>query len=689
MATPALPSSAQPPERVMVAANERAITIAGTTFVTSRGDGDIRDAHDGLFVDDMRHLSQMRLCIDGQPLGASSGELVTAAELCAEMNGTAETPIRLTRRRRVRPGGFDEDVVVRCRGDEGTTTITLTTAADFADIVALHSGKPTIEKRPGTGDAGTYRLTEGDRTTTIRLDPPPDSESDGELRWHQLLSRESPWLLRIEVRTETGQAQRRTPPPALADETFRVTSEPTTLAEGCAWSRFAFARLAISDPMTPGHQTVAAGAPWYMALFGRDSLISAWQARLFAPTLLADTLTALAARQADRTDPNNHEEPGKILHELRFSDANWLGAGTTRGARPYFGSIDATPLFLIMLGEAWRWGAPRETIENLAPAAHAAWKWLQTSPSSNDDGFLRYGTDSSTGLRNHGWMDSPDAITFADGRRAQGPMALVEVQGYAYRARRELAAVLAWLGDTTSASELVDEAAQLRDAIRQRFWIPRRGETPGYFAVALDGDNRLVDGIGSNMGHLLWCDVPSSDEAAEVARHLGSDQLASGWGLRTLGARMAGFDPQSYHRGSVWPHDTLITCEGLRRYGHDALAMRLAGDLTDALAAFDGQLPELYGGEPRGWAASPTPHPAACQPQAWAAGVPFGLATLALGITPDIPGGSVTFRPATPRGLTRLDLSDVPLADGRLSLTLAGNTVTVRASTDGLAVHIV
>ncbi len=673
----------------MVAAAERAIAIAGTTFVTSRGDGDIRDTHDGLFVDDMRHLSQMRLCIDGQPLGASSGELVTTAELCAEIDGTSDTPIRLTRRRRVRPGGFDEDVVVRRSGDEGTATITLTMAADFVDIVALRSGETTAEKRPGTGEAGTYRLAEGDRTTTIRLDPPPNNESDGDFQWQQLLSRESPWLLHIEVRTGTGQAHQRTAPPALADETFRVTSEPTTLAEGCAWSRFAFARLAISDPMTPEHPTVAAGAPWYVALFGRDSLISAWQARLFAPTLLVDTLATLAARQADRTDPNNHEEPGKILHELRFSDAHWLGAGTTRGTRPYFGSIDATPLFLIMLGEAWRWGAPRETIESLIPAARAAWMWLQASPSPGDDGFLRYGTDSATGLRNHGWMDSPDAITFADGLRAQGPVALVEVQGYAYRARRELAAVLAGLGDTTSASALVDEAAHLRDAIRQRFWIPRRGETPGYFAVALDGDDRPVDGIGSNMGHLLWCDVPSSDEAAEVARHLGSDQMASGWGLRTLGAGMAGFDPQSYHRGSVWPHDTLITCEGLRRYGHDALAMRLAGDLIDALAAFDGQLPELYGGEPRGRAAAPTPYPTACQPQAWAAGVSFGLVALALGIAPDIPGGSVTFRPATPRGLTHLDLSDVPLADGRLSLTLAGNSVTVRGSTNGLAVHIV
>lgn len=429
---------------------------------------------------------------------------------------------------------------------------------------------------------------------------------------------------------------------------------------------------------------MAAGIPWFVALFGRDSLISAHQARAFLPGQVMDTLRALADRQGQVTDRGNEEAPGKILHEVRLTPRPWLGEGTAAGVRPYFGTVDATPLWVILYGMAMRWGASRDALTSLLPAARAAIDWMRGPGDPDGDGLIEYAPSGKRSLSNQSWKDSEDAVQFADGTLATGPIAMVEVQGYAYRARRELATVLRHLGHDAEADELDRDASSLRDLIRERYWQPGRAGAPGSFVLALDGAKQQVESVASNMGHLLWCDVPSPDEAAQVAQHLTGPAMASGWGLRTLSSEMAGFNPISYHVGSVWPHDTALACEGLRRYGLDAQAFALADDLIAAMALFDHRLPELFGGHTREPDDTPTPYPTACRPQAWAAGVPLQLATMFLGLEPDVPAGRLRLSPGLPPGLTQLEVRRIDLPSGRLSVRVDsdGDIRIIEAPTD-------
>ncbi len=372
------------------------------------------------------------------------------------------------------------------------------------------------------------------------------------------------------------------------------------------------------------------------------------------------------------------------MHQVRFGDRPWLGEGTAAGARPYYGSADSTPLFLIMLGEALRWGASREALTELLPAARAALGWLRGPGDPDRDGLIEYAPTGPRSLANQGWKDSENAVQFADGRLAKPPIAVVEVQGYAYRARRELAAVLAHPGHRAEANDLLAEAEALRELIRRRYWRPG---APGSFALALDHDKHQVDSITSNMAHLLWCGVPSQQEAEQVAAQLASPAMASGWGLRTFSAEMAGYNPISYHVGSVWPHDTVIACEGLRRYGLDDAVMRLIGDLLDALSIFDDRLPELFGGHHREPSDFPVPYPTACRPQAWAAGVALAIVALCLGLQPDVPAGTVSLNPVLPRGLHRIEVHGIPFPGGELSVAHDGDGTKVIEAPPGLRVE--
>jgi glycogen debranching enzyme len=313
---------------------------------------------------------------------------------------------------------------------------------------------------------------------------------------------------------------------------------------------------------------------------------------------------------------------------------------------------------------------------------------MRDAGDPDGDGLIEYQSRSGRSLRNQGWKDSENAIQFADGELARGPIALVEVQGYAYRARRELASVLAWMGAEREADELDAEASTVRALVRERYWRPGTAGRPGYFTLALDGEKRPVDAVASNMGHLLWSEVPDRDQAAQVAAHLTGAELASGWGVRTLSSEMAGFNPISYHLGSVWPHDTVIACEGLRRYGLDAAALGLASNLLDALAAFDHRLPELFGGQPREPGDIPVPYPTACRPQAWAAGAALSLVPLLLGLEVDVPGGVVSLAPALPPGMSRLEVSGIPLPSGILSLAHDDGGTKLIDVPDGMSVRV-
>jgi len=696
---PRPPDAALAPADQEIVAGPGTITaINGLTFVISDELGQIDHGLTGFISNDTRHLSVMALRVDGvtpERLGAAVLSPDRASFHTFLPSERGDAALECSRLRRVEPEGFAEEVVLRWWSPGGASVdVELTFGCDFADIFAVR--RPA--QRPGppalaewSGDRLTLRSVDGTLATVIRLSRPPDHGEGPTARWRADISRQQPWQLSLSVEAEPRMAS---PPivlgsPASDGDGAALRSEPDDLEQACRRSLADLQRLSVTDSLAPPRRLLTAGIPWFVALFGRDSLIASYQARAFAPERLLQTLHALAARQGTTVDEANDEEPGKILHEVRLTGRPWLGQGTERGSRPYYGSVDVTPLFIIMLGVAWRWGVARSAIEELLPAAMRALEWMRHFGDRDEDGLIEYRAGGPRSLGNQGWKDSDDAIQFADGSMAQGPIAVVEVQGYAYRARRELADVLRWLGDDALADELAAEADLVRRATRERFWIAGGPSGPGYFALALDGDKRPVDAVASNMGHLLWCGVPSNEEAEQVAERLVHPDMACGWGVRTLSRAMAGYNPISYHLGSVWPHDTALICEGLRRYALDREALSLIEDLMAAVTAFGGRLPELFAGHDRVEEPLPVPYPTACRPQAWSAGVPLALIPMLLGLEPSIPRRSVALDPLLPAGVGRIALTGIVFASGdRLSLEIGDGGTRLIETSPGLSVEM-
>jgi glycogen debranching enzyme len=668
--------------------------IDGLTFAISDASGDMPDGLDGLIADDTRHLSLLAVRLDGEPMIPLGAAILTPSSArfrgnAAPGHGHPDAPLEVDRRRRVAPGLLEDDLALSWWAESPCpVAVDVAFDADFADIFQIRGMEAGLDavsehvRSTTTADGARFFDDETGLATVVRFEPPPESRRDGGVRWVPELRRGAPWHLRMSVRVENSAVppagRRELHPSTSISDAPEVRSDPPDLGRACRRALTDLDALALPDVLDGGRRLVAAGIPWFVALFGRDSAITGHQARAFLPAQMLDTLAALAARQGRVSDPGNEEEPGKILHEVRLTPRPWLGHGTAAGARPYYGSIDATPLFLVLLGTAARWGAPRDAVADLLPAARAALAWMRGPADPDDDGLLEYRPIGTRSLSNQSWKDSENAVQFPDGTLATGPIAMAEVQGYAYRARRELAQVLRMLGHDAEADAVDAEAASLRDLVRERYWCPGVGGAPGFFALALDGAKRQVASVASNMGHLLWCGVPSDAEAVDVGRHLTGPGLASGWGLRTLSREMDGFNPISYHVGSVWPHDTGLACEGLRRFGLDGPALSLAEDLMGTLVPFDHRLPELFGGHEREPGDVPVPYPTACRPQAWAAGVPLQLATMFLGIEPDVPAGRVSLCPALPAGLEFLEVKGIRFPGGRLSVQVdrrAGLTI--------------
>jgi glycogen debranching enzyme len=374
----------------------------------------------------------------------------------------------------------------------------------------------------------------------------------------------------------------------------------------------------------------AAGLPWFMALFGRDSLLTSFQALPYLPGLAATTLRVLAERQAVERDDFHEQEPGKILHELRFGEL------TARGERPhspYFGSADATPLFLILLDEYHRWTGDSALVREFEGNARAALAWIEHSGDLDGDGYVEYERrNPTTGLVNQCWKDSWNSIQFADGTLARGPIATCEIQGYAYDAQRRAARLAREVWRDPALSERLNaRAIDLQDRFRRDFWMPERG----CHALALDGDKRQVDSLTSNIGHLLWSGILDDVEAAATSERLLDQQLYSGWGVRTLGTREAGYNPLGYHTGTIWPHENSLIAAGLARYGHDQAAGTIAAAILAAAPYFEYRLPEVFAGFPVELTSVPVAFPTASRPQAWAAGAPLLLLTTALGLQPE------------------------------------------------------
>lgn len=676
-----------------------AVLMEGTTFCVSDGHGDLGDRPaDGLFVRDTRVLSTWRLTLEQrslQPLRMHQEAPYGATFLLfSPARPEAEETDLVVRRDRFVGDGMREQLTVR-NASAGATRITvcLEVHADFADVFEVKDGRA----RPPTGievgvDPTGLRLRTLRDGATYGVEVVPDGEARveaGGMRWTVDLTGHGSWSTSVQVVPEL-RGQRLTPhhqpgapvehaAPARRHRAFRsnapslATADPA-LAGALARSIDDLATLRIFDPERPEQPVIAAGAPWFMALFGRDSLITSLMLLPVDPGLALGTLSTLSAHLGRVTDPVTEEQPGRVPHELRFGPAGTLALG---GRNAYYGSADATPLFVVALGELRRWD-PGAVGPELVEAADRALLWMTTDGDPDRDGFIEYQRATEQGLVNQGWKDSWDGVNHADGRIADAPIALAEVQAYSYAAYRARAEIAEAGGDAASATRWRDRAGELKESFNRAFWLPERG----WYAVALDGDHRPVDALTSNVGHCLWTGIADEDKAEQVAAHLMSPQMFTGWGIRTLGSEMGAFNPMSYHNGSVWPHDTAICASGLMRYGHVEQAARVATALLDASAAFGGRLPELFAGFSRTDFPAPIPYPAACSPQAWAAAAPLELLRMLLRLEPGADG--LTCRPAIPARLLPLQLRRVACAGARYDIDVDEHGWEIRETEQGV-----
>jgi len=484
------------------------------------------------------------------------------------------------------------------------------------------------------------------------------------------------WSLSV---TDRGAAVIPTPAAATASIP-RISADDRRLAPFVATSVADLLALRMSLAAQPAEEFVAAGSPWYLTLFGRDSI---WAARMALPLgteLAAGTLRTLAALQGSVINLETDEQPGKILHELRRSTTT---LAHTVLPPVYYGTVDATPLWVCLLADAWRWGMPTDEVRALLPAMQRALAWMVDHGDADGDGFLDYHDDFGRGLANQGWKDSDDSVRFADGTIAVGPVALAEVQGYAYEAARAGAELLDAFGlpDADRWRRFADEMAE---RFRATFWVS--DELGAYPALALDRDKRPVDAPASNMGHLLATGILSDEEAERVADRLVDPSMSSGFGLRTMASNAAGYSPLSYHCGSVWPHDTAIAIHGLIKAGFGEQATELARGLLAAGAAFEGRLPELFGGFAAADLPVPVPYPASCRPQAWAAASAVVMLQAFLGLEPDVPAGVIRLRPTTAVGALSVTGLRVAGAPFDVSIDSSGALVSFAAG-HGLTIH--
>jgi glycogen debranching enzyme len=613
-------------------------------------------------------------------VGSSIGPASATFHAYVPLPDTGTDPVLLIERRRVIDGSLHEEVRLTNRGRRPLDIeVGLRTGADFAYIFDVRHGRSLDAVAPQDVDGGVrYVRADGVDDLLIRTQPPPARREGDTLVVPCRLevggsSRVCVDVVATDVYGTVGPGRRCAAiEPPLGSS--RAEARRPVPSVSCSDPRFGrllerslhdLDALKLTDPQEPTDVFCAAGSPWYLTLFGRDSLWAAFMAAPFDLDLAVGTLRTLARRQGRRHDPETEEQPGKILHEIR------RGSLTHRGDLPpnYYGTIDATPLFVILAHEAWRWGLPPEQVTGLLPHVEAALAWMADHGDPDGDGFLEYRKDSDRGLDNQGWKDSHDGIQFADGSLARPPIALAEVQAYAYDAAVRGAQLLAGFG-RPDAGRWDAWARRLEARFREEFWLEdAHGRYP---ATALDRSKRPVDGPASNMGHLLASGLLDRDEAALVATQLTHDRLASGWGLRTLSTTCAGFNPLSYHAGSVWPHDTAIAVWGLARSGQHGAASTLLRALVDAAPSFGYRLPELFGGFARSEVPIPVPYPAACRPQAWAAGGALLLLRACLGLQADIPAGRLAIAPLRPLPFRALELRDLPVAGCEVSIRIDG-----------------
>ena len=422
-------------------------------------------------------------------------------------------------------------------------------------------------------------------------------------------------------------------------------------------------RLLVNDGPGEGQRYIAAGVPWFTTLFGRDSIIAAFQTLAFRPQIAVETLEVLASLQATEVDEWRDAEPGKILHEMRAGETARAGE---LPHSPYYGSVDSTPLWLLLLGETFDWTGDRALVDRLWPNAMAALRWIDEYGDRDRDGFVEYERRSRRGLLNQGWKDSGDAIRDREGRESRPPIALAEVQGYVFDAKHRMARLARMRGDVELGVRLDREADELQRRFEEKFWV----EDQRYYAMALDGEKRQADAVGSNAGQCLWTGIVSASRSRDVADRLLAPGLYSGWGIRTYAADQPGYTPFGYHTGTVWPHDTSLAAAGLKRYGFQEEANRIVGHVFEAAQHFDSfRLPELFCGFDRENAPMPVPYPVACSPQAWSAGATFMFLRTMLGLRAHADQRELELlRPNLPDWLGKVTVTNLRIGEASVDL---------------------
>jgi glycogen debranching enzyme len=681
--------------------------LEGSTFCVSDERGDIVEPTMGLFAHDTRFLSRWALTINGaRPLILSSRkvEYYSAAFFLRNpvVGGLEHDEISIARERFIGDAMQELLVVSNHAPRRVAFDLSLEMGNDFADIFAVKAydfslGDPAHAKPLPAPVAPVYDAEDNQFVFAVsdngfhgltQVVLSERGETDGsKVTYRVELGPREAWRLRVDVipapdghRTAVQFAERR-----FGEELARVRASLAAWRLRVPQLRGSWDDLAHSfrqsvadlsslrmdeDPRLPG-QLPAAGMPWFMTVFGRDTLITCLQTLLFGPELAQNALHVLAELQAQDDDPEADAEPGKIVHEVRH------GKGAEAWFPRYFGTVDATPLYLILLSEVWRWTDDAGLVRDLRAPALRALEWIDRYGDRDGDGFVEYERRSSRGLVNQSWKDSGDSQLFHDGHMAATPIAPCEVQGYVYDAKLRLAQLAreVWR-ERELADRLEREAEELRRRFDEAFWCEARG---GYYALALDADKQRVDSLTSNIGHLLWSGIVPPERVDAIVDQLMGEELWSGWGVRTMSAGDAGFNPLAYHNGTVWPHDNSLIAWGLARYGRWPEAQRIVRRLLNASSYFDHQLPEVFAGFTRTETPFPIPYPTAARPQAWAAGAPVLMLQLLLGLQPDrrrhvlgtnapedIPSWAGSLRLT---GVRAFDQGwDVQLSDGRVTI---------------------
>jgi len=675
--------------------------LEGNTFVVSDTRGDIeasRKDPTGLFSVDTRFLSRWVLTVNGSrlnPLTVDDVHYYETRFFLVPGTGTVYVDSKLSVIRvRTVGDGFRESLAFLNHEDEPVDLdVRLEAASDFADLFEVKDAlkkKGRYDNRVENGHLILgYRRDSFVRETWIRASGSPDIDESG-IHFPVHIAAHGRWSSEIEVLVDVGSGTEQSDQPKVFRANRRPRRDPARGLDKwldrapsleCSWdplkrtyqrSLVDLAALRFSTLTMPNHALPAAGLPWFMTLFGRDSIITSLQSLPFTPELAATTLLALGERQGSVIDDFRDEDPGRILHELRYGE---LTAFEERPHSPYYGCADATPLYVVLLDEYERWTGDTKLVRALEFEARAALNWIDEYADLQDNGYVSYQRrNERTGLENQCWKDSWDSISYRGGKLPGFPRATCELQGYAYDAKMRGARLAreVWR-DPAFAQRLEKEAADLKRRFNRDFWV-RDGE---YFAVALESDGRQVDSLTSNNGHLLWSGIVDKSKAPAVVRHLMGPRLFTGWGIRTLAEGEGRYNPIGYHVGTVWPFDNSFIAWGLRRYGFKKEAAAVAMGILQAASCFDGRLPEAFGGYRREMTQFPVQYPTACSPQAWSTGAPLLLIRAMLGLEPT--GDYLIVDPVLPVEIGHLELLDIPGRWGKIDAFGRGLIDTSRA----------